>query len=262
MDKAYSGPKALTGYLLHQSKQKAEKKWFILLIQGIMAGMYISLGAIAYFQVLAHVSDPGLGSFLGAIIFPFGIIAILLMQAELFTSDTMVMVAVFRGRTKIHHIFRILLLILLANLIGAIFIAMISIYSGIFDTQTLQLIIEKAVSKGGLPISQLLLSSILCNIIVCTSVCLAYSCGNEFARLAVVWLGITIFALSKTEHVVANMYFLFAGYFAGAEISILNVFYNLLFVTIGNFIGGGLIVSGTTYMLVYQDHPKKGVMEK
>lgn len=257
MDKAYSGPKALTGYILYQSKRKAEKKWIILLIQGMMAGMYISLGAVAYFQVIAHVADPGLGSFLGALIFPLGIIAILLMQAELFTSDTMVMIAVFRGRTKIYKTLRILLLILIANLIGAIFVAAISVYSGIFDAQTMQVIMEKAVYKGSLPISQLLLSSILCNIIVCTSVCLAYSCGNEMARIIVVWLGITVFALSGTEHVVANMYFLFAGYFAGAEMTLLDVFYNLSLVTVGNFIGGGLIVSGINYMLVYRDVNKE-----
>ena len=106
MEKNYSGPKALTEYILFQSKNKANKKVVILLIQGILAGMYISLGAIGYFKVATSVADKGLGAFLGALVFPFGIIAILLMQAELFTSDTMVMIAVYNKRTKFSKIFK------------------------------------------------------------------------------------------------------------------------------------------------------------
>ena len=93
----HSGPKALTEYVLYQSKHKANKRWIILLIQGILAGMYIAIGAIGSLKVAASVAHPGLGNFLGALVFPVGIIAIILMQAELFTSDCMVMVAVYAG---------------------------------------------------------------------------------------------------------------------------------------------------------------------
>ncbi len=100
---------------------------------------------------------------------------------------------------------------------------------------------------------ELLMSSILCNIIVSTSVCLAYSCREEIAKVVVVWLGITVFVLSGTEHVVANMYYLFVAYFAGGNITMGQISYNLLLVAIGNFIGGGIIVSGINYMLAYRD---------
>lgn len=256
MKKNYSGPKALTEYILFQSKHKANKKLIILLVQGILAGMYISLGAIGYFKLAASVADPGIGAFLGALVFPLGIIAILLMQAELYTSDSMVMIAVYDGRTKFNKILGILVLILFANLIGAILTALMTQYSGIFNANVMDLVISKAVHKVHMPPMQLLISGILCNILVSTSVCLAYSCGDEIAKIVVVWLGITVFVLSGTEHVVANMYYLFTAYFGGADISLGGIFYNLSIVAVGNFIGGGIIVSGVNYLLAYRDIEK------
>jgi formate/nitrite transporter len=253
MAKIYSGPKALTEYILGQSKAKANKRFIILLIQGILAGMYISIGAIGYFKIAASTLDPGVGAFLGALVFPMGIIAILLMQAELYTSDSMVMIAVFDGRTNFSKTFRILALILIANLIGAIFLALLTIGAEIFNPSVLNLVVEKAVHKVHMEPVTILISSILCNIIVSTSVCLAYSCREEIAKVVVVWLGITVFVLSGTEHVVANMYYLFVAYFGGGDISLIQIGYNLSIAAVGNFIGGGIIVSGINYMLAYRD---------
>lgn len=257
MEKIYSGPKALTEYILYQSKHKANKRLIILLVQGILAGMYISLGAIGYFKLAASTADTGLGSFIGALVFPLGIIAILLMQAELFTSDSMVMVAVYDKRTKFSRTINILVLILIANLIGAIFIALLTHGSGIFNEAVMNLVNVKAEHKVHMPPGQLLISGILCNILVSTSVCLAYSCRETLAKVVVVWLGITVFVLSGTEHVVANMYYLFTAYWGGAEITLTGIFYNLGIVAIGNFIGGGVIVSGVNYLLAYRDIEKE-----
>lgn len=257
MEKVYSGPKALTEYILYQSKNKADKRFVILLIQGILAGMYIAMGAIAYFKVAASVGDGGLGGFLGAVVFPVGIIAILLMQAELFTSDTMVMVAVYDRRTKISKIISILVLILVANLIGAIFMALLSQGAGIFNEATADLIHHKVLHKVHMAPGQVFISAILCNIIVCTSVCLAYSCKDQLTKVVVVWLGITVFVLSGTEHVVANMYYYFTAYFGGAQVTLAEIFVSLGIAAIGNFIGGGIIVSGVNYMLAYRDIKKE-----
>jgi len=254
--KTYSGPKALTEYILYQSKHKANKTFTILLVQGIFADMYVSIGSIGYFKLAATTTDPGIASFLGALVFPVGIIAILLMQAELFTSDTMVMIAVYAGRTKISKIIRILALIFTANLIGAIFVALMTQVAGIFNETIMEMVIEKAIHKVHMPIGQLFVSAILCNIIVSTGVCLAYSCKEEISKVVVVWLAITVFVLSGTEHVVANMYYLFTAYFGGAEITLSNIFYNLSIAALGNFIGGGIIVSGVNYLLAYRDIEK------
>ena len=255
--KVYSGPKALTEYILYQSKHKANKKLSILAVQGILAGMYIAFGAIGYFKVAGSVQDPAMGAFLGALVFPLGIIAILWMQAELFTSDTMVMVAVYDGRTKLRKIFGILAIILVTNLIGAIFVAWMSEVAGIYNSTIMELIVHKAEVKVSMSIPQLLVSGVLCNIIVSTSVCLAYSSREELAKAVVLWLGIVVFVITGTEHVVANMYYLFMAYFGGGPITISEIFYNLGWVALGNFIGGGIIVSGVNYLLAYKDIERK-----
>ena len=61
-----------------------------------------------------------------------------------------------------------------------------------------------------------------------------------------------VFVLSGTEHVVANMYYLFAALFSGAELRAADIFYNLVVSGIGNFIGGGVIVSVINYLLACQ----------
>jgi formate/nitrite transporter len=252
----YSGPKALTEYVLHQSKHKANKTLMILLVQGILAGIYISIGAIGFLKLQATTTDPGIGLFLGALVFPVGIIAIILMQAELFTSDSMVMIAVYAHRTKVYMILRILVLILLSNLVGGIITAYMTQASEIFNDNVMALVIDKALHKVQMPLGQLFASSILCNIIVSTGVCLAYSCREEISKVVVVWLAITVFVLSGTEHVVANMYYLFIAYFGGADISLLEIAYHLSIAAVGNFIGGGVIVSGINYLLAYKDIEK------
>lgn len=254
--KQYSGPKALTEYILYQSKHKANKTINILLVQGILAGMYIAIGAIGALKLSASLADPGLGSFLGALVFPVGIIAIILMQAELFTSDCMVMTAVYAKRTRVRKIFGILILIFTANLLGGMLIAFLTKTAGIFNEQVMNLVIEKAIHKVHMPLGQLFVSAVLCNIIVCTGVCLAYSCKEEISKVVVVWLAITVFVISGTEHVVANMYYLFIAYFGGAEITLGNIFYNLIVAAVGNFVGGGIIVSGVNYLLAYRDIEK------
>lgn len=247
------GPKALVNYVLKQSKGKSEKLNYILAIQGILAGIYISLGAIGYFKIAASVADKGIGNFLGAVVFPLGIIAIVVMKAELFTSDTMVMTSVYAGKIKFRKIFKILLIIFFSNIIGAVAIALLTNAAGIFSGSVMDMVIHKAIHKVHFPLAQLFFSSVLCNIIVCTAVCLAYSYSDELSKVVVLWLGITVFVLSGTEHVVANMYYLFTAYFGGANISLGGIAYNLVVAGIGNFIGGGIIVSGINYILAYKD---------
>lgn len=255
--KSYSGPKVLTEYILYQSRHKANKRFFILLAQGILAGIYIAIGAIANLKLGSGFDDKALGAFLGACAFPVGIIAIIFMQAELFTSDTMVMTAVYAKRTKISKILRILILIFFANLIGSIFVALLCKYGGVISGSSLELVIEKAVHKIELAPGQLFVSAILCNIIVSTGVCLSYSCKDEMSKIALLWLSITVFVITGTEHVVANMFYLSMAWIGGADISIPKILMNLGITAVGNFVGGGIIVSGANYLLAYRDIEKE-----
>lgn len=243
------GPKELTEYILKITKDKEEKNLLKLITQGILAGSYISIGAIGYFKLAGTISDPGLAAFLGALVFPLGIIAVLLIQAELFTSNCLIMTALYARRTKISKIIKILTIVLLSNLIGCIFISYLTNASGIFDAQIMDLVIEKALAKVHMPIGKLFISGVLCNIVVCTGICMAYVCKDEISKIIALWLSISVFVLTGTEHVVANMYYLFTAFFAGAEITIVEILYNLSVSALGNFIGGALLIAGANYII-------------
>lgn len=239
-----SGHMSLNEKILHLSRDKSNKSLLLLLVQGFLAGIYVSIGTLAYLKVAASTADPGIGAFFGALVFPFGVIAVLIMGAELFTSDCMVMTAVYNRRTKTHKIFKILLIIFIANVIGCIFIAYLTNSAGIFDNGVMEFTADIAIKKVNMPFYMLLVSGILCNIIISTGVCLSYSSKSEMASIAVIWLSMAVFVISGTDNVVANAYYLFTAYFAGADITLIDIIYNLLVSSLGNFIGGGIIVSG------------------
>lgn len=252
----HSDPQSLAEYVLHSANDKVNKPFTKLFLQGVLAGIYIAIGAIGYLKLSATTVDPGVGAFLGALVFPVGIIAIILMQTELYTSGTMSLIAVYARQNKLTSILRVLITILCSNLVGGIAIAYLANASGIFNEQVMELIIEKTLHKVHMPIDELFFSSILCNIIVSTGVCLAYSCRDEISKIVSLWLAITVFVLTGTEHVVANMYYLFAGFFGGADVTMGNIAYNLSVAAIGNLIGGGIIVSGFNYLITRKDLQK------
>ena len=69
-------------------------------------------------------------------------------------------------------------------------------------------------------------------------------------KILVLWMVITVFALSGTEHVVANAYYMFTAYLLGADISFAGIGYNLMYVTIGNFIGGAVVITGLNKLII------------
>lgn len=236
-------------YVISAGKGKIEKNVFPLLLQGFLAGIFIALGAIGYFKVAALAVDPGVGTFLASAIFPMGIIAILMLGAELFTSDTMMIMGVYDRKYSLLKVVRVLLLVWIANFIGMIFISGLTAASGIFNEAMTHKIFHVSEVKTMLPIGQLIFSAILCNIIVCTGVWTAYAMNNIMAKIITLWIIITVFVLSGTEHIVANMFYLLTAKFLGSEITWLGIGHNLLWVTIGNIIGGAIIVTGINKLI-------------
>lgn len=244
-------------YIVDSGKKRIKKNLTTLMLQGFLAGVYIALGAIGYFKVAAHAADPGIGIFLAAAIFPTGIIAILLLGAELFTSDCMMIMGTYTKLYRLWPVLRVLVLVWIANMLGMVFAGGLTNLSGIFSPEMVEKISHVAEVKTAMPPLQILFSGILCNIIVCTAVWLAYAMKGIMAKITVLWFVVTIFVLSGTEHVVANMYYLFTAFFFGADITIGGIFYNLLLTTIGNFIGGALIVTGINRAIVAKlDRPQ------
>ena len=246
-----------TKFVVDNGKAKIKKNFITLLFQGFIAGVFISLGAIGYFRLAAYAADSGVMTFIASAIFPMGIIAILLFGAELFTSDNMMILGSYNGEYSIWKTLRVLTIVWIANLLGAIFISGLSSLADIFNSGMTQHALLIAETKVSMPVTKLIFSGILCNIIVCSAVWIAYGVKSALAKIAVLWFMITVFMLSGTEHIVANMYYLSIGYMLGADITIGGILYNFLYVTIGNLIGGAVIVTGINKMILYKADKQK-----
>jgi len=236
-------------YIVAAGKSKTEKKSRALILQGILAGMFIATGAIGYFKLVAYTVDPGLGKFLGALIFPTGIIAILLLGSELFTSDCMAILSVYKKKVNLGSFMKMLLTVLGANLIGAIIMAFLCTGAGIFSEHMLEIVAGAAVKKTTMPVGQMFISAVLCNIIVCSGVMMAYSAKDATGKILAIWFPIAVFVLSGTEHIVANMFYLIMAFVNGAAITISGILTNFGVVALGNFIGGGIIIAGVNYYI-------------
>jgi len=237
-------------YVVDGGKARINKKFWALFLQGILAGLFIALGAIAYIKISSLGSGSAVTTFLAAAIFPTGIIMILVTGAELFTSNTMIVMGAYNKDYKYRSVIRVLLIVWIANLVGSVCTAAITTASGIFSDAMIDKISHIAEAKTSMQIGNMIWSSILCNIIVCTGVWTAYAIKSAGAKILALWFVITVFVLSGTEHIVANMFYLSGAYFMGADITIGGIFYNFAFVTLGNLIGGVLIVTGIKKTIV------------
>lgn len=254
-------------------RAKAQMSSLRLFGKAIMAGVMIGMGA-AISSVAAHtISDVGVARLAAAVVFPVGLMMVILMGAELFTGDCLVAMSVFDGKQKIRDCFRILVLVYLGNFVGGTLTAWLMSLSGQLDYSAGMLgayTIKVAVGKVNLSFTQGVVSGILCNILVCAAVLMAMCAKDVTGKLLASFFTIMLFVTGGFEHCVANMYYITAGLiavknpvyaelaantygFSAEKLATLNLsgyfVSNLLPVTIGNIIGGVLLVGAPVYYL-------------
>lgn len=252
---------------------KAAAKKRRIFVLGIMAGAFIAMGAQSSSLAVHNISDVGIARTLAGCIFPVGLMMIVFVGGELFTGDCMMSMAYMKGRMSLGSLLRTLLIVYLGNFAGAVLIAFLVAHSGQYDYSAGALgayTIKTAVGKTGLSFMRALFSGILCNILVCAAVLMAAAAKDIGGKVLAIFFPILAFVVSGFEHCVANMYYIPAGIFAagnpayvqkaqelyglGAEkLTGLNwgsfVTVNLLPVTIGNIIGGAVMVGGVCFYL-------------
>jgi formate/nitrite transporter len=218
----------------------------------VLAGVFIALGAAAFTSAMAG-TPPGFGParLLGGLIFSTGLILVVAGGAELFTGNALIVMAWVDGRVSTRALLRNWIFAFAGNLAGAVAIAVLMGWSGLLSGPSGELAIKIAETKSGLPMAEALIRAILCNTLVCLAVWLTFAARSLTDKILAIVFPITAFVLLGYEHSVANMYFIPAGWMAGAEIDISGFFGNLIPVTIGNVIGGAGGVA-LSYWLAYR----------
>lgn len=241
-------------------------------VLGIMAGIFIALGGAAATVASHSLTDVGLSKFVAGIIFPVGLILVVMCGAELFTGNALMVVPLMDGKLSLKNLIRNWVVVYIANFMGSVLIAFLVFQSGLLNLNAGKLgatVVKVASTKGNLPFWTAFSSAILCNLLVCLAVWGTLAAKDVIGKIAVAWFPIMAFVVCGFEHCVANMYFLSIGMFAKSNaafvqasgisadkiISGSNMVHNLIPVTLGNIVGGAVLV-GVTYYMAYKYTPE------
>lgn len=234
--------------LTNKAKVKSNTPFKNTFLLSILGGAFIAMGYLAYIRIYGILANQaeGLGLFLGACIFPIGLIAIYLMGAELITGNTLTMTLGFLDK-KITHKDIIVnwTIVTLGNIMGAVLIAFLFGHVvGLTEGSYLSTTIKIATGKVTTSSLSMIISGIGGNIFVSLAVWLATSSKTYAGKIFGLWLPVMIFIIIGFQHSVANAFVIPAAIFSGqSTISILAFVMNFIYVLIGNIIGGALVIS-------------------
>lgn len=244
-------PAEITAASLDIGCRKASLPAGKLFIQSILAGAFIAFGGIlsiivGYGFPEISAANPSMQRLLSGLMFPIGLILVVVLGAELFTGNNALLIpGLMRGRIGPLAVARNWTLVYVGNFVGAVAFAYVMVYmAGLTAGAPYhEAVIGMAEKKTALPWMVGLLRGIGANWCVCLAVWLALSGHTLLEKMAGCFFPVMAFVALCYEHCVANMFFIPLGMMEGADISMgafcLN---NLVPVTIGNVIGGALFV--------------------
>ncbi len=240
----------------------------------ILAGAFIALGAMFATTVLAGADGVlpfGVSRLLAGIVFSLGLILVILGGAELFTGNNLMVMAWAAGKLPLRDMLRAWSIVYVGNFIGAVATALLVFLSGQYLTgqgTVSAVVLNIALAKATLPFDQAFFLGILCNVLVCLAVWLTLGARTTTGKVLAIVFPVSAFVAAGFEHSVANMYLVPLGLFlkawapaamwtqlgAGpADYAALTwgaFFAGLIPVTVGNIIGGGVLVGGV-YWFIY-----------
>jgi formate/nitrite transporter len=242
----------------------------------VLAGAFIALGA----QLATIVSvDAGLGFGPGRLLvglaFSLGLVLVVIAGAELFTGNMLVVIAWLAGRVTTGALLRAWAIAYAGNFAGALLTAGLVYASGQWTMAGARVGVVAlllADAKLALTPGEALVRGILGNALVCLAVWLCYSARSNVDKILAVVGPVTAFVAAGFEHSIANMYFIPMGLFLRDEPGVLAaaavgaeaaagltwerfLLGNLLPVTAGNIIGGGVLVAAA-YWTIYLRAPR------
>ena len=248
-----------------------------LLALATLAGAFIGLGSMFATTVLAGAGDSipfGVGRLLAGVVFSLGLILVVVGGAELFTGNTLMVMAWAAGKIRLSEMLRAWAIVYAGNFIGALGTALLVLLSGQClsgNGEVAKVAMKLANDKVALTFDRALFLGILCNVLVCLAVWLSLGARTTTDKISAVLFPVSAFVAAGFEHSVANMYIIPLGLLmkswgpAGmwtqiglgpadfAALTWTAFFASLVPVTIGNIIGGGVLVGGVYWFIYLRD---------
>lgn len=221
---------------------KVNKSLLAKSLLGFIGGAMVAIGYLSYVYLAGNF--PGaLGHLLGSMVFPFGLIIILMVGGELITGNmTVVGLAFFNKKVSLKQLLNNWFIITIGNAVGGIFIATVfGIYLGMMNPYS-DVINSLAQGKVAYDAGRIFVSGFACNWIVGLAVWLFMAMKGGLDKLVGTWFPTMVFVLLSFQHSVANV-FLFTVALYNGSITLGQALYNFIFAYAGNIAGGALMVA-------------------
>lgn len=237
----------------------SNKSFGKLSILSILAGAYIAFGGtlsliVGYGFPEATADNPSLQRILSGFMFPIGLILVVILGAELFTGNNALLIPAYMQRKyKMWDVMKNWGLVYLGNFVGAVTFTYLFVYEcGLTANSPYMDAVVKIAENKVCTMSWLtvFLKGIGANWCVCLAVWLALSSKSFVGKMIGCWLPVMAFVALGYEHSIANMFYIPAGVFEGAQISLYDAIINSFIpATIGNIVGGAVFV-GMAYAYI------------
>lgn len=234
--------------IVNAAKKKADLcnnylgKYFM---RSIMAGFYIVVATILsnVSAAVLFATYPQFGKLLGAFLFSLAIVLVVFLNGELFTGNNFVMaVGVYNKTVSVVDMIKVWIVSYIGNFVGAFFLSAMFVYSNASNTIMVDYYNSFIYTKISASVPELLLRGILCNFLVCMAVLVGTKLKSESGKLIIMFCIIMSFVAAGFEHCIANMSTFSIGYMLLGNIGTLNVIKSMIVVTIGNIIGGAVLL--------------------
>ncbi|MBW2314300.1 MAG: formate/nitrite transporter family protein [Deltaproteobacteria bacterium] len=243
----------------------------------VLAGAFIGLGAcFSTLSVSGNELGYGLQRIVAGITFSMGLILVIVAGAELFTGNNLVVMAWAEGRVSLRRMLSSWAWVYLGNFVGAVTTAGLIFFAApwVGDGHTVGAAgLRIAAAKCQLAPLQAFFLGVMCNALVCLAVWLCFSARSTTDKILSILFPITAFVALGFEHSIANMYFIPMGLMLESEpavraaagldeaaltaLSWTGFARNLVPVTLGNVVGGSLLVGGMYWFIYLRNSPDR-----
>jgi formate transporter len=249
---------------------KAELDALSMFVLAVLAGAFIALGAIFATTAVAGLDTVGYGlkRLISGLVFCLGLVLVVVGGAELFTGNNLIVMAWAAGKVTTGRLMRNWGLVYAGNFVGSLGTALIMYFTHQYQLGNGAVgvaALSTANAKVNLDFVQAVALGIMCNVLVCLAVWMTFSARTTEGKILAIIFPISAFVAAGFEHCVANMYFIPMGllikefdptFTAGTGLELSRLTWlnfltdNLLPVTVGNIIGGAVMVAAV-YWFIY-----------
>ena len=224
------------------------------LIASMWAGAYVGFGIFLIMTIggLGSESNFPFTKMLMGLSFGIALSLVIMAGSELFTGNNMILtVGALDKKVTWKDSANIWVWSFIGNAIGSTLLGLLLSLTNVAATPTGAFILKTAATKMNGDFIPLFVNGILCNLLVCLAVLCSVKMKSESGKLIMVFWCLFAFITSGFEHSVANMTIFATALFMPhpETVSLMGVFQNMIPVTLGNFIGGALLLGASYFYM-------------